>query len=253
MGITLKQLKQMTERKGNNLSEFFYIKEGEKKRIRVRHKGMQDFLRINAHKWSENNHNNIFVCKKEYGEHCELCDEGKPVYMYLAGTVYDYDRGERKIMFEKSAKQYSPIDSLIDIQEDEENQEIDSMDYLVKQTGRGLDKSITVKSTGSGPTVFSGNAPAYKESDVKQKIKDAYWYVPKGDVPNEEEEPVKKTSVYDHMNEIQLWQELTKRGVTAEPTLGSEKYIEMLEDMDKIAEESGSLDEELPFNSPISE
>ena|SRR5260221_285448 len=109
---------------GNNaaLSACFYVKDGEKKRVRFLMDG-NDGLKVSVHiKWNDAEKKYVYksICAKHFGKPCDLCQlhddgeaDGDYIAFHYAWYVWSWDDADIKIFCYKRSRA-TPLDQLTD-------------------------------------------------------------------------------------------------------------------------------------------
>lgn len=135
-------MRQQIERTGSSKADIFYVKSGDRKRIRFL-KDAENAMQVQWHdKFGDGGHNT--PCLKHYGKPCPYCkmtrDETRTKPMF-AWPVYSYaDNAVQLFMYR--ATTHSPINQLLAAYEDKGT--LVDRDYTVARNGEGLDTNYNV-------------------------------------------------------------------------------------------------------------
>lgn len=243
MGL-VDDIKKESQRSGEGKGKFFYVKSGDKKRIRF----LQDAnegVEVPWHKdWDKQvNH----PCQKFLGKgSCPYCDDGNDTRPQYGWSVWDYDASSVKILM-YGVNRCSPVDAIISCYE--EYGTIKDRDYVISSTGSNTDRRYSV--TPKDRTKFRNDkAKPYTKQALIKLLAEAYpCDIGKSDskgkknrkgsaeeelwdgAMNEPEED------YSSMTPKQLFKLCEDRGIEAKPRKDSLYYIELLEADDAKEEE----------------
>jgi hypothetical protein len=170
MGL-LNRIKEAAQATSENKADFFYTKDGDKKRIRMLCE-IDDGVEIIFHSSYERKIN--VPCQKHFGRKCEYCEnvqssdlKTKTKYAF---PIYNQDEARQQIMLESAYKNFSPIMPLVE--ESEEEGTIIDRDYIVKHAGQTLSKTITVR--GQKPSKMEQKLAPWTKAEIMEKIDKAY-------------------------------------------------------------------------------
>lgn len=138
MGL-LDKIKADAQKSGGSKSKFFYVKDGDKRRIRFL-QDMDDGVEVTFHDSYEANIN--IPCREVFGKSCPYCEEeGLRTRIQYAWSIWDYDANEVKVfMFPMNnctpigqvAAMYETYGTLLD------------RDFVVQRTGKQQNTSYTI-------------------------------------------------------------------------------------------------------------
>lgn len=172
-------MKERISKAGQSKESTFYVKDGNKVRVRFL-TDMEDGIGVTFHsKWQEFNH----ICQKYYGKECPGCkNKEAQTYDAFAYTIYNYE-SKRKEIFLFKANKASPIPALINIYETYGT--ICDRDIVVARNGSGT--GTTYSAIPMDKSKFKGDD---KEQFSKKKIlKKLYEMFPcNEDLDDEDEE-----------------------------------------------------------------
>lgn len=137
-GSLLQQIKDRIANAGKSRKAMFYVKDGQKRRVRFL-RDMEEGLKVTFHdKYQEVN----TPCLKQYGKVCEFCDvEGLRTRDQFAWPIYDYEAKEQRILM-FAPNSFSPIPQLIEYFE--VHGKLTDRDYTISRRGSGTDTSYAV-------------------------------------------------------------------------------------------------------------
>ena len=138
MGL-LDKIKEDAAKAGKNKSKFFFVRDGEKKRIRFL-MDMEDGMEISFH---DNFEAGINVpCQEVFGRNCQYCDEeGIRTRNQYVWCVWDYDAAEVKL-FMYPVNNCSPIPAIAQMYETYGT--LLDRDFVISVTGKQQNKSFGV-------------------------------------------------------------------------------------------------------------
>lgn len=138
MGL-LDQIKADAAKSGKNKAKFFFVREGEKKRIRFL-SDMEDGMEIAFH---DNFEAGINVpCQEVFGRDCQYCDEeGLRTRNQYVWSIWDYEAGEVKL-FMYPVNNCSPIPAIAQMYETYGT--LLDRDFVISVTGKQQNKSFGV-------------------------------------------------------------------------------------------------------------
>lgn len=255
MGL-LDKIKSEAQKSGSNKSKFFYVKEGEKRRIRFL-QDMEDGFEVVIHK---NYKEQLTVpCQEVFDRDCRYCErDSMTTRTNFAWSVYDYDADEVKV-FMFAVNNCTPIAGITAIYE--------AYGTLLD---RDLVISVTGKSTNKTYAVLPMDKSSFKNSKAKPYSRSAFLKILDKAYPDNEsgfEETEKGSNVYKRKEEkedadgfdnapdeidyssmtpIQLYRLCEKREIETEPKMKAAYYINLLKEYDEnlFAGEEDSENEE---------
>ena len=268
MAGLLSKIKDDIKNSGSNRSKIWYVREGEKARVRFLQE-LDDGISVTFHnKYAPNRKDGFNVpCQEQFGRECAHHDDedARTREMY-AWTVWDYDAEDVKV-FLFAVNQCSPVSALIAMSETYGT--ITDRDYIISFSGKGTSKTYSVipmdKSTFrnkkakklSDSKLMDIIDKAYPDSD-SESDDDEYEDVKKArakvkgkvvddgeDYPEEwDEEEEEETSEYESMGVKDLFKECKKRGIEVEPKKAKAYYVKKLEDYDQADDDWDDEDED---------
>lgn len=252
MGL-LDKIKQDAKNAGGNKGKFFYVKDGDKRRIRFL-EDMDDGKEIVFHDSFEANIN--VPCRENFGKDCPYCnEEGLRTRTMYAWSVWDYDAKEVKI-FMYAMNNCSPIGALAAAYETYGT--LTDRDYIISCTGKQKDKQMAAlpmdkqKFRNDKAKPFSQKAfleildkaypDEYSDEDNEPKMKKKSVVKSKKNSDDEDTDlPFSTPKDYQRMSAKDLYNLCEDRGIEAEPKNPKDYYINLLEEDD---EQNESADED---------
>lgn len=237
MGL-LDKIKQDAQKASSSRSKFFYVKDGEKKRIRFL-QDMEDGWEIPFHDSYELNIN--VPCQEVFDRECQYCEEdGLRTRSLYAWCVWDYDAAEVKI-FMYAMNNCTPLATVAAMYETFGT--LKDRDYVVSRAGKQQNTQYTVipmdkeKLRNSKAKALSYEAflkvldEAYPDehadkSDNKHKKPSSK---PKKPVAEDDED---EDTNYKDMTPKELYKLCEKRDIECEPKMPQKYYINLLEEYD---------------------
>lgn len=246
MGI-LDQIKHDAETSSASKKDFFYVKTGEKRKIRF----LRDMEEAFVLEFHSNYDANIKVpCQKLFDRDCAYCGDEtlKTAKMYV-WSIWDYESDSVQL-FMFSMNRCSPLGSIAAMYETYGT--LKDRDYVIGVTGKGFDKTYQVipadkSSFGNRKAKpFSKSAfmktldKAYPDSLSKDNKKDSAsedgeWEEGAMNEPNVDYSSKKPKELYDMCKE---------RGIDCEPKKPGKYYQNLLEEDDRAQEDWAEEDEE---------
>jgi len=237
MGL-LDKIKQDAQKASSSRSKFFYVKDGEKKRIRFL-QDMEEGWEIPFHDSYELNIN--VPCQELFDRECQYCDEeGLRTRSLYAWCVWDYDAAEVKV-FMYAMNQCTPLSSVAAMYETFGT--LKDRDYVVSRVGKQQSTSYTVipmdkeKLRNSKAKPLSYEAflkvldEAYPDEHAPKETKESKKASTKPKKVKEEEED-DDTQNYSDMSAKELYKLCEKRDIECEPKMPAKYYINLLEEDD---------------------
>jgi hypothetical protein len=170
MGL-LDKIKQAAQSTSENKNDFFYTKDGDKKRIRMLCE-IDDGFEVVFHSSYQQKIN--VPCQKQFGRDCPYCnntkiDDLKDKTQFVF-PVYNQGEAKQQILMGTAFKNFSAIMPLVE--EAEEEGTVTDRDYIIKHVGKTLDKTITVR--GQKPAKLEQNIKPWTKAEMMEKIDKAY-------------------------------------------------------------------------------
>lgn len=244
----LDKIKQDAQKSGGSKQKFFYVKDGDKRRVRFL-QDMDDGMEVTFHDSYEANIN--IPCRQLFGKDCPYCEEeGLRTRIQYAWSVWDYDSNEVRILMYpmnnctpigQIAAMYETYGTLLD------------RDFVIQRVGKQQNTTYTVipmdknKFRNEKAKPFSKKAFLEKldeafpdehanlyEKDEPKKMKKKSKST-KEDDDDEKELPWGGVDVidYDGMSAKELYKLCEEREIEAEPKNPKSYYIELLKDYDE--------------------
>lgn len=267
MGL-LDNIKKEAAKSGQNKGKIFFVKDGEKKRVRFLN-DMDDGMEVTFHDSFEAGIN--VPCQEVFDRECPYCEEeGLRTRSQYIWSVWDYDAAEVKL-FMYPVNNCSPIPALAQIYETYGT--LTDRDYVISVTGKQQNKTFGVvpmdknrfKNAKAKPFSESkvlsildkaypdenrpvededdepvrnkkkGNASVNKGSKVSSK-KDEDW--------DEDEEDEEEEIDYSDMSAKELYKLCKEREIDVLPKKPEKYYIHKLEEYDQANDDWADEDEE---------
>lgn len=249
MGGLLDKIKQDAQKSGGSKSKFFYVKDGDKRRIRFL-QDMEDGFEVTFHDSFEANIN--IPCRELFGKKCPYCEEeGLRTRIQYAWSVWDYDSNEVKV-FMFPMNNCTPIGQVAAMYETYGT--LKERDFIVQRTGKQQNTNYTLipmdknsfkneKAKPFSKKAFlelldkaypDEHADLYEDEPSTKKMKKKSKPVEKEE-DEEKELPWGETDIdinYDNMSAKELYKLCEKREIEAEPKNPKDYYIELLEEYD---------------------
>jgi len=262
MGL-LDKIKQDAKKSGQNKGKFFFVREGEKKRIRFL-SDMEDGFEVVFHDSYEANIN--VPCQEIFGRECQYCEEdGLRTRTQYAWSVWDYEANEVKLfMFPMNncsplgaiAAMYETYGTLLD------------RDYVISVQGKQQSKTYSVvpmdknkfrneKAKALSKQKFldildkaypDEHAGKYSDDEDEEEVKPKKKN--KKPVNDDEEkelpfvDPDEEEVDYSEMTPKELFKLCKERDIEALPKKTEKYYINLLKEYDKAQDDWGDEDEE---------
>ena len=254
MGL-LDKIKADAQKSGGSKSKFFYVKDGDKRRIRFL-QDMDDGIEVTFHDSYEANIN--VPCRELFGKSCPYCEEeGLRTRIQYAWSIWDYDANEVKIfMFPMNnctpigqvAAMYETYGTLLD------------RDFVVQRTGKQQNTSYTIipmdknKFRNEKAKPYSKKAfldlldKAYPDEHAnlyedKPSSKTKSSGITDAEEDEEKELPWGETDMDEAQNDYsgkspkELYKLCKDRGIEALPKKNEKYYINLLVEDDKAHDE----------------
>lgn len=240
MGL-LDKMKSDIQNVGGNKGKFFYVRDGEKRRIRFLQE-IPSGMEVPFHDSFQDNIN--VPCQKLFGRKCRHCDDQslRTRSMYI-WSVWDYEANEVKLLM-YAANKFTPVPTLIAMYETYGT--IMDRDYMIQVTGKQKDKVFTVLALDK-EKFRNDKAKPMSESAVLKTL-DAAYPDPVGDKGGRKDaidefndavnEPDKEEGgKYDGMDAKALYKMCKERDIEVEPKKPAAYYRNLLEENDKAHED----------------
>ena len=258
MGL-LDKIKNDAKNAGGNKGKFFYVKDGDKRRIRFL-QDMDDGTEVVFHDSFEANIN--VPCQEIFGRNCPYCDEeGLRTRTLYAWSVWDYDAKEVKI-FMYAMNNCSPIGAIAAMYETYGT--LTDRDYVISVTGKQKDKTFSVvpmdkeKFRNDKAKPYSNKAfleildkaypNEYADEDDEPKMKKKSAVKSKKVEEDEEDTDLPFTTPvddeYSDMSPKELYKLCKERKIEAEMKKPAAYYAELLREADKAEDDWGDEEED---------
>lgn len=236
MAGLLDKIKNDAKKSGGSKGKLFYIREGEKKRIRFL-TDMSDGLDVTFHDNFELGIN--APCQELYGRDCPYCDDDsvrtRSMYCW---SVWDYDANEVKL-FMYAVNNCSPVPGMVALFENYGT--LTDRDYVIGVQGKQQNKTFSVIPQDKVKFRNDRAKPLSKKAilDILDKA-----FPCDGVEDDEEEIPVRKkkstkkptveesASEYEDMTAKELYSLCVERDIDVEKRKPVKYYIEFLEEYD---------------------
>jgi len=186
MGL-LDKIKQAATETNSNLKDFFYTKDGDKKRIRMLCE-IDDGFEVIMHSSYEKKIN--VPCQKQFGRQCPYCTEtgiedlkNKTQYVF---PIFNQSDSSQQILMAIAYKEFSPVMPLITEYTINEQTTFCDRDYIIMHTGKGMSKTITVR--GQKPCRLEQKITPWTKAEIMKKIDKAYPYKVNIDIQADEDD-----------------------------------------------------------------
>ena len=236
MGI-LDKIKAEAAKTGGSRGKFFYVKDGEKSRIRFLQE-LDEGLEVPFHDSFEKNIN--VPCQKMFGRECPYCGESalrtRSQYVW---SVYNYEYDEVQILM-YPMNQCSPLGQFVAAHE--QYCTITDRDYVVACTGKRQNKSFSVMPLDKLAFKIANVKPFSREALIKM-IDAAYPCNLQGSGAAAEEDfsvpfDRKNAAGADDVEQAKaLYKQCKEKGLHVEPRKSAESYKKQLEDYEKQAKD----------------
>ena len=268
MGI-LDNIRRDVKSSGGSKGEFFYVREGEKARVRFLN-DMDEGLEITFHDSFEKGIN--VPCQEIFGRECEYCDDDSLRTRDLyAWPVYDYESKEIKV-FLYAVNNCSPLPALMALYETYGT--LTDRDYVLTVTGKQQNKTFSVVPMDKNK-FRNSKVKALSEEKILKIIDKAFPASNDEDDDEEEEIPKKskKSKVqhqknkklqeesvedddddwededndekdYENMTPKELYKLCKEYDIEAAPKKTQKYYINLLNEYDKANEDWGDDDDD---------
>ena len=241
MGSLLDKIKADAQKSGSSKSKFFYVKDGDKKRIRFL-QDMEDGLEIPFHDSYELNIN--VPCQEVFGKECEYCGEDElRTRSQYAWSVWDYDATEVKV-FMYPMNNCSPLAALTAMYETYGT--LLDNDFIISRTGKAQNTTYAIIPMDKSKFRNSKAKPLSKSAFLKI-LDEAYPDEHSSDNSSSSKKSSKKKQEeeeldYTEMSAKELYNLCEERGIEAEPKMKPKYYIDLLEEYDSENEDDFSND-----------
>lgn len=252
MGL-LDKIKQDAQRSGSNKGKFFFVKEGEKKRIRFL-TDMEDGIEVVFHDNFEAGVN--VPCQEIFDRTCHYCEEeGLRTRSQYAWSIWDYEAKEVKILM-YPMNNCSPLGAIAAMYENYGT--LLDRDYVLSVSGKQQNKTFSVvpmdknkfrneKAKALSMSKFldildkaypDEHADKFDDKPSKKKTKT------KVEEEDDYEDEDEATSEYEDMTAKELFKLCKERDIEALPKKSEKYYINLLEEYDNAQDDWGDEDED---------
>lgn len=244
MGL-LEHIRQDAEKAGQNKAKLFYVKDGQKCRIRFL-QDMQDGYEIPFHDSFELGIN--LPCREFFGKSCPYCgEEGLRTRTLYAWSVWDYEAKEVKV-FMYAMNNCTPIASIASMYENYGT--LLDRDYVIQRNGKQQNTSYSVIPMDKNK--FRNDKAKPFSKSALQKILDKAFpdeHKDKYEAEEEPEETVEETaSAYAGKTARELYKMCKERDLEVVPKKTEKYYINLLEEDDKSHEDWDEEEDDLPWD-----
>lgn len=234
MGI-LDKIKQDAAKSGQNKSKFFYVRDGEKKRIRF----LQDMEEAFEPVFHDNYEAGINVpCRELFGKTCPYCDEeGIRTRTFYAWSIWDYEAKEVKILM-YAMNNCTPLGAIAAMYENYGT--LLDRDYVIQRTGKQQNTNYSVIPMDK-QKFRNEKAKPYSKSSFLKILDKAFPDEHSGKFGSNDEDDEQD---YSEMSAKELYNLCEDRGIEAEPKMKQKYYIDLLEEYDSNKDNDDWDDEE---------
>lgn len=232
MGL-LDRIKADAQKSGTNKAKLFFVKEGEKRRVRFL-QDIDDGFEIVFHD-NFDTHVNI-PCQTIYGRSCEYCEaEGLRTRSLYAWSVWDYDAKEVKL-FMYPVNNCSPVSMLVSLGDTYGT--ITDRDYVISTAGKQTTKSYSVIPMDKAK-FRNDKAKPFSEKAALDLIDKAY------PANNKDSEEYANSTDYEEKSAKELYSLCKDRDIEALPKKSQSYYVDLLLKYDeKQADDHGFEDDD---------
>lgn len=227
MGGLIGKLKDDIKNSGANKGKFFYVRDGEKRRVRFLQE-LDDGLDVSFH---DNYEAGVNVpCQELFGRSCRYCeDETMRTRSQYIWSVWDYDAKEVKI-FMFAMNNCSPLPPLMAFYETYGT--MTDRDYVISVTGKGTGKSYSVVPMDK-QKFRNSNAKPMSKSAILKALDKAYPDK-NGDSEDADYGDSDDGAMdYEEMSAIELYKLCKERKITVESRKPEKYYIKKLKEWDE--------------------
>lgn len=248
MGL-LDKMKADIQNVGGNKGKFFYVKDGEKRRIRFLQE-IPDGIEVKFHDSFQDNIN--VPCQELFGRKCRYCkDESLRTRNMYIWSVWDYEANEVKLLM-YAANKFTPVPTLIAMYETYGT--IMDRDYMIQVTGKQKDKVFTVLALDK-EKFRNDKAKPMSESAILKTLDAAYpdgTADKKGSSDDDEDdfdkimnEPEGESGdKYSSMDAKALYKLCKERDIEVQPKKPAAYYANLLREHDRANDDWGEEEDE---------
>ena len=237
------KIKSQAQKQGTNKEKIFFVRDGEKKRVRFLQE-LDDGLEVIIH--SSFDKGISVLCQAQLGKNCKYCDDEtlkeKTNYVW---SVWDYDANQVRL-FMYQVNRCSPIPALLALNETYGT--IMDRDYVISVTGKQINKSFSVIPMDK-VKFRNEKAKPIAEATVWKILAKAFP-VDDGAIEDDSEttegawEEEEKKSKYSGMKPVELFKLCASRHIASEPKKPAAYYINLLEEADSAEDDWGDEEAE---------
>lgn len=247
MGTLLDKIKADAQKTGGSRGKFFYVKDGDKRRVRFL-QDMEDGFELTFHDSFEANIN--VPCRELFGKSCPYCEEeGLRTRVQYAWCVWDYEAKEVRILM-YPMNNCSPVGQIAACYETYGT--LLDRDFVIARTGKQQNTQYSVMAMDK-EKFRNDKAKALSEKALLEILDKAYpdEYSDEGEAKMKPKSSTKKSSKksdkdtdelpwvdakdinYEAMSAKELYELCEDRDIEAEPKNPKKYYIELLEEYDE--------------------
>lgn len=262
MGSLLEKIKADAQKTGGSRGKFFYVKDGDKRRVRFL-QDMEDGFELTFHDSFEANIN--VPCRELFGKSCPYCEEeGLRTRIQYAWCVWDYEAKEVRILM-YPMNNCSPVGQIAACYETYGT--LLDRDFVIARTGKQQNTQYSVmamdkeKFRNDKAKALSEKAlleildkayPDEYSDDGEAKMKPKSSTKPKkhkedddeDDVPDELPFTTPEENEYSSMTAKELYKLCKERDIEVLPKKPEKYYINLLEEYDKAHDDWEDEDED---------
>lgn len=244
MGL-LENIRRDAEKAGQNKAKMFYVKDGQKARIRFL-QDMQDGWEVPFHDSFELGIN--LPCREFFGKDCPYCgEEGLRTRSLYAWSVWDYEAKEVKVLM-YAMNNCTPIASIASMFENYGT--LLDRDYVIQRNGKQQNTSYSV---------IPMDKNKFRNDKAKPYSKSAFMKILDKAFPDEHADKLGATeeaeveeeateSAYAGKTAKELYKLCKERGLEAVVKKPEKYYINLLEEDDKSHEDWDEEEDDLPWD-----
>lgn len=257
----LDRIKEEAEKSSGNLSKFFYLKPGQRKRIRFL-SDMEGALEVTVHMNFKEQIN--VPCQEIFGRSCSYCEDPEiKTRTEFIWSIWDYEANEVKLM-KYAMNNCSPVGAIAEAYENYGT--IIDRDYTISVKGESKDRIFSLMPVGEKTKMRNPKAKPYTKKEILKMLDAAYpdkssGYKKSGDTytrdtSDDGDDFMNKPEPadYSEMTPNQLYKLCKERGIDAEQKKKQKYYINLLQEYDEenLSDDGWPEDEETPDYSKYS-